>query len=161
MKDDATCSSFCESRGASLAFASVAVWLAAAVSSGHLGIWVAIGGAAVVLGVAVLVFDRPAAAALLQPTPRLLLLGAIAGYMMAAATSLLYPPLARLLPFIATDTERLYAALRAPSLAVAALATESHTHPGCARTVERSGSALPATRHRMIKKGAPHASRRY
>jgi hypothetical protein len=39
----------------------------------------------VALGVAVLVFDRPAASRLLQPSPRLVLLGA------AAATYQLYP----------------------------------------------------------------------
>lgn len=41
---------------------------------------------------------------------------------MAVATFLLYPLLARIVPFIATDTARLYAAFRAPSLVVASLA---------------------------------------
>ena len=41
---------------------------------------------------------------------------------MAVATHLLYPPLARVLPFIATDTTQLYAAFRAPSLVVASVA---------------------------------------
>ena len=87
-----------------------------------LGIWRAIGGAAVALGVAVLLFDRPASTALLQPSPRLVLLGAAAGGLMVAATYLLYPVLARIVPFIATDTAQLYAAFRAPSLVVASVA---------------------------------------
>jgi hypothetical protein len=108
-------------RSTSLAFVSILVWLAAAASTGPLGIWRAIGGAAVALGVAVLLFDRPASTALLQPSPRLMLLGATAGGMMAAATYLLYPLLARVLPYIATDAARLYAAFRAPSLVVASV----------------------------------------
>jgi hypothetical protein len=109
------------SRGRALALASVAVWLLAAASAGPLGIWSAVGGAAVALGVAALLLDRPASTALLKPSPRLVLLGVAAGGSMAAATYLLHPPLARLLPFIATDTARLYSAFRTPSLAVASM----------------------------------------
>jgi CAAX protease family protein len=98
------------------------VWLAAAASTGPFGIWRTIGGTAVALGVAVLLFDRPASTALLQPSPRLILLGATAGGLMVAATYLLYPVLARVVPFIATDTAQLYAAFRAPSLVVASVA---------------------------------------
>lgn len=111
-----------KSRSAALALASVVVWLAAAASTGPLGIWVTIGGTAAALGLAVLLFDRPASTALLRPSPRLVLLGAAAGAVMAVATHLLYPPLARVLPFIATDTTQLYAAFRAPSLVVASVA---------------------------------------
>ncbi len=74
------------------------------------------------LGLAVLLLDRRASTELLRPSPRLVLLGATAGGLMAAATHLLYPPLARLLPFVATDAAQLYAAFRAPSLLVASLA---------------------------------------
>jgi membrane protease YdiL (CAAX protease family) len=111
-----------KSRSTTLAFASVAAWLAAAAITGPLGIWPAIGGAAVALGAAVLLFDRPAATALLHPSPRLVVLGATAGGLMAAATYLLYPVLARLVPLIATDTAQLYAAFRAPSPVVASTA---------------------------------------
>ena len=111
-----------KSRSASLALASVGLWLAAAASTGPLGIWVTIGGTAAALGLAVLLFDRPAATALLKPSPRLVLLGAAAGGVMAVATYLLYPLLARIFPFIATDTTQLYAAFRAPSLVVASVA---------------------------------------
>ena len=106
----------------SLALACIVVWVIAAASTGPLGIWLAIGGSAVALGVAVLVFDRPAARRLLQPSPRLVLLGAAAGGVMAAVTYLLYPVLARFAPFIATDTARLYAAFRATSLLIASVA---------------------------------------
>jgi len=105
-----------------LAFACIAVWVVASASTGALGIWLAIGGASVALGVAVLVLDRAASRRLLRPSPRLLLLGAAAGCAMAAATYLLYPVFARLLPFIATDTASLYASFRAPPPVVASLA---------------------------------------
>jgi membrane protease YdiL (CAAX protease family) len=106
----------------SLALACIVVWVIAVANTGSLGIWLAIGGSAVALGVAVLVFDRPAAIRLLQPSPRLVLLGAAAGGVMAAVTYLLYPVLARIAPFIATDTARLYAAFREPSLLIASVA---------------------------------------
>jgi membrane protease YdiL (CAAX protease family) len=110
-----------ESRSTALAFASIAVWFAAAAMTGPLGIWTSIGGAAVALGVAVLLLDRPAPTALLHPTSRLVLLGVVAGTLMAAATYLLYPALALLVPSVATDTALLYAAFRAPSPAVASM----------------------------------------
>jgi len=106
----------------SLALAGIVVWVLAAASTGPLGIWLAIGGTAIALGVAVLVFDRPAARRLLEPSPRLVLLGAAAGGLMVAVTYLLYPVLARLAPFIATDTVRLYSAFRPPSLVIASVA---------------------------------------
>jgi membrane protease YdiL (CAAX protease family) len=109
-------------RSTSLAWASCVVWFAAATSTGYLGTWTAIAGAAVGLGVAVLLFDRPPPIALLRPTIGLVLLGALAGAAMVAATYLLYPPLARAAPFIATDTARLYVAFRSRSSVSAAAA---------------------------------------
>ena len=102
-------------RSAALALASVVAWLAAATLADPLAILPAVGGAAVTLGCAVLWVDRPTATALLRPSPRLVLLGAGAGGLMAAATYLLYPVLAHLMPFVAADATRLYGALRAPS----------------------------------------------
>ncbi len=122
MNGDATGAPTSRTRSTSLAFVSMVVWLAAAVISGPLGIWRAIGGAAVALGVAVLLLDRAAATALLQPTRRLVLLGATAGGVMVAATYLLYPVLARAVPTVATDTAQLYAAFRAPPPVVASVA---------------------------------------
>jgi len=106
----------------SLAVACVVVWLVASASAGALGIWLALGGASVALGVAILVFDRAASLRLLRPSVRLVLVGVAVGWSMAAATYLLYPVVARVLPFIPTDTARLYASFRAPPLVVAALA---------------------------------------
>ncbi len=106
----------------SLALACVVVWLVASASAGALGIWLALGGASVALGVAIFVLDRAAALRLLRPSVRLVLVGAAVGWSMAAATYLLYPVLARALPFIPTDTGRLYASFRAPPLVIAALA---------------------------------------
>ena len=106
----------------SLALACVVVWLVASVSTGALGIWLALGGASVSLGVAIFVLDRAAALRLLRPSARLVLVGAAAGWAMAAATYLLYPVSARLLPFIPTDMASLYASFRAPPPAIAVLA---------------------------------------
>lgn len=122
MNGDATSVLTSRTRSTSLALASMVVWLGAAASTGTFGIWRAIGGVAVALGVAVLLFDRPASTALLQPSPRLVLLGATAGTLMVAATYILYPVLASVVPRIATDTAQLYAAFRAPSLVVASVA---------------------------------------
>lgn len=122
MKGDAKDILSLKSRSTALAIASVVVWLAAAASTSTLGIWSAIGGAAISLGLAILLFDPRAAMALLKPSPKLVLLGAVAGSTMAVATYLLYPVFARLVPFIATDTAQLYAAFRAPSLVVASVA---------------------------------------
>lgn len=122
MNDDATGVLSLKSRSTSLAFVFIVVWLAAAASTGLLGIWSAIGGAAVALGLASLLFGRAALRALVQPSPRLVVLGAAAGSVMAAATYFLYPLLASLLPSIANDITRLYAAFRAPSLVVASIA---------------------------------------
>ncbi|HMI94222.1 MAG TPA: hypothetical protein VK509_22775, partial [Polyangiales bacterium] len=80
-------------RTAALAFGSIAVWIVAAGSSAWLGIWLAIGGAAIALGSTVVLVERPAPAILLQPSIRLILVGVTAGCAMAAATYLLYPPL--------------------------------------------------------------------
>lgn len=98
------------------------VWLAAAASARRLGIWLAIGGAAVGLGGAVFLLDPAAARRSLAPSVRLAFAGAGAGCLMVAVTYLLYPRLARLLPFIATDTARLYASFRALPPVVASLA---------------------------------------
>jgi len=122
MNGDVTSAVTAKSRGPTLALASIAAWLAAAAVTGPLGIWPAIGGVAVVLGVAVLLFERPPPTALLQPSSRLVLLGATAGCLMAAATYLLYPVLARAVLLIAADTAKLYAAFRWPSPVVASMA---------------------------------------
>jgi membrane protease YdiL (CAAX protease family) len=99
----------------------VVVWLAAAASTRLLGIWLAVGGAAVGLGSAVFVLDAAARRSLF-PSARLALIGAAAGGLMAIATYVIYPVLARLSPLIATDAARLYASFRALPPVIASFA---------------------------------------
>lgn len=105
-----------------LALACVAAWIIAAASAVRFGIWLAMGGVAIALGVGVLLLDRPTTRAQLRPSPGPILLGATVGALMAAATYLLYPLFDRMLPLIARDTARLYSEFRGPSLLVASLA---------------------------------------
>lgn len=109
-------------RTSSLAMACFALWLIAATTTGPLGIWSALGGTAVVLGLAIVVLDGRAVAELLQPNARRFVLGAVVGTGMAAGTHLLYPVFAPLLPAVQADTEQLYAAFRAPAVLVASVA---------------------------------------
>lgn len=108
-------------RSSRLAIVCVLAWLAAGASSPLLGVWLAIGGAAIALGVAVLVFDWTASRDGLRPTARAVLLGLAAGAVMSVLTYLVYPPAARAVPFIAADTSFLYAAFRVPPPLVASL----------------------------------------
>ncbi len=121
MSDDLRAST-AHSATTSLALTCAAVWLVAAAGARALGIWLSVGGAAVALGVTMLVLDRASALRLLRPSIRLALIGTVVGCSMAAATYLLYPVLARVLPFIPSETARLYAAFRAPPVVIAALA---------------------------------------
>ena len=98
-----------------LALACIAVWVTAAASTSLFGIWLAIGGAAVALGTAVLVVDGAASRAILQPNSRRMLIGVAAGGLIAVATYLLYPVISRAVPFIASDISLLYSSFRAPS----------------------------------------------
>lgn len=109
-------------RQAVLAAACVVAWLAAVVVARPVGMWLAVGTASVLLGAATLAFDGPATRAVARPTLARVLLGAGLGIAMACATHLLYPWIARLLPFVARDTAALYTAFRGPSTTVAALA---------------------------------------
>jgi len=122
MNGDAMGSLSIKSRSTSLALASIVAWLAAAALTRPLGIWPAIGGTAVALGVAILLLDRPRPTALLRPSPSLAFLGVAAGGLMAAGTYALYPVCARLVPSIASDTAKLYSAFRSPSPVVTSIA---------------------------------------
>ncbi len=108
-------------RAASLAPACVAAWVVASTSARVIGIWLALGGVAIALGLAVLVLDRPVRRTL-RPRPSGILAGAAVGGVMAAATYLTYPVLTRLDPIVARDTALLYAAFRAPPGAIASIA---------------------------------------
>lgn len=105
-------------RQSTLAVISVVAWVTAAAMSQFVGMWSAVGGAAIVLGLAILFFGRPSTTALMRVTPQFFVLGIIAGVAMTAVTHLLYPVFASIFPLIVTDTASLYAAFHAPSLAV-------------------------------------------
>lgn len=110
-----------ESRTAWLAVACGVIWFVAAASTGSSNIWQTIGGAAVVLGVAVLLLDQ-GLRTLLRPNLGGLLTGLATGGMMTIATYVLYPVVASRLPSIPSETALLYAAFRAPSRLLASLA---------------------------------------
>ena len=110
------------SRRIVLPLVCTAAWAAAAAGARLLGIWTAIGAAAIALGVAVLVLDGAAVRKILVPRPSFVLLGAGVGAAMAAATYLLYPLFSDVAPFVARDTAILYSAFRAPSQAAVLLA---------------------------------------
>jgi membrane protease YdiL (CAAX protease family) len=104
------------------ALACVVLWLVASASARALGIWLALGGASVGLGVAIFMLDRAVALRLLRPSARLVLVGAAVGWSMAGATYLLYPVFSRVWPSIPADAAKLYATFRGPPMVVAALA---------------------------------------
>ena len=105
-----------------LPIACVVVWIVAAAGARVLGVWLAVGGAAIALGAAVWALDRNRARQLLRPSAGLIAVGAAAGGAMTALTHLLYPVVTHHVPSLAADAATLYAAFRAPSLAVAAIA---------------------------------------
>jgi uncharacterized protein len=110
-----------------LAVVSVLGWLSAGLSASILGIWLAFGGAAVVLGAVSLVVRGSAVRArLLVPDRRLrtrwLALGSAAGAASVLATYALYPIVIGAVPWMAAEVAALYDAFRAPSLTVAVLA---------------------------------------
>lgn len=102
-------------QSAVLAIACVLAWMAAAVVAPRAGLWLAIGGVAILLGAAVTALDGAAIRETLRPSPWRILLGVATGLLMAGATWLLYPPVVRAAPFVVADTEFLYSAFRATS----------------------------------------------
>jgi uncharacterized protein len=81
------------------------VWAAGATVARSAGIWIGVGGAAVLLGAALLAIDRPAVG---RPAGRALLLGLATGAAMSLATVLVAPAL-RWLPGGAEQLAVLYA----------------------------------------------------
>ena len=108
--------------GIGVALVFVAAWALAAASSSVVGVWLAIGGAAIVLGAATLLRAGGDVRAMLVPSGRLVLVGLAAGLATIVATYAIYPSLVSLAPSIVLEVESLYAAFRAPSLTIAALA---------------------------------------
>lgn len=102
--------------------ACFAAWTVAAAGARVLGVWLAVGGAAIVLGGASWALDRNRVRRLLRPSAGLLAVGAAVGGAMTAATHLVYPVVARHVASVASEATALYAAFRAPPPALAALA---------------------------------------
>jgi membrane protease YdiL (CAAX protease family) len=88
------------------------VWSCAAALARVAGIWVSVGGAAVLLGAALLATRRATLAPWLRPTPASLLLGGAAGVVMSLATVVLGPVLL-LIPGGADQLALLYAGFAA------------------------------------------------
>lgn len=94
-----------------IALAAAPIWAVAAAFAGRVGVWLAIGSVAVVLGAVVASRDA-AVRARLRLSWRSVVIGLAAGGVMIAATYLL-SPLLRVAPALAADVRALYAAFRA------------------------------------------------
>ena len=104
-----------------LAPACVVAWVIAASGTRWFGIWAALGGVAIGLGVVVLVVDRQTRATL-RPGLTALAVGALGGGLMVGATYVLYPWVIHVAPVVGDETERLYDLFRAPPQLLASLA---------------------------------------
>ena len=88
------------------------VWIGGATLARGVGVWVGIGSAAIVLGGGVLLTAAgKRVRRQLRPTGSLVALGLVAALVMIAATELLYPLAARLVPAIGAHTTALYGEL--------------------------------------------------
>jgi CAAX protease family protein len=96
-----------------LALSCFLIWSAGAGLTHVIGIWTAIGGAAVGLGIATLILARPVIAPLLRPSRPLLVWGVVATFVMVAATYGLYPLARQLSPDLGRAAGGLYAVFRA------------------------------------------------
>lgn len=105
-----------------LALACIAGWMIATACAAWVGVWGAIGGAALVLGAAAWTFDRDGARASLRPTWRLVVGGAVVGGLMMAGTEVAYTLLLHLAPGLLDGTKALYSAFRVLPTPMAALA---------------------------------------
>ena len=104
-----------------LALLAVAAWMGAAAVAGRVGVWLAIGSVAIVLGAAVLATDAGGVRARLRPSGRGVLVGLAAGGVMVAATYLFAPAL-RVAPPLAHELRALYSAFRATGTRTAMIA---------------------------------------
>ena len=108
-----------ETRTVGVASVLVCAWLAGAALAGHYGLWLSLGGVAVVCGALLLAFEARRWLPLLRPTVAWVALGAVAGAAMVVATRALYPVAVARVPAVALQTARLYAAFHALSRAAA------------------------------------------
>lgn len=92
-----------------LAVVAVVGWVFCSVLSRSLGIWSAVGGGGIALGVIVLSAGWPVLLPQLRPTRFTVVVGLLAGALMTSATYLLYPGASHLVPAVVTQTASLYA----------------------------------------------------
>lgn len=97
-------------------------WAAGAWQARAFGIWPAVGTTAVVLGVLALCLDRAALQAALRPEGRALGWGLAAGAVMTAATYVVYPVFAWIVPFLRGEVADLYLAFGRPGIGAALVA---------------------------------------
>lgn len=98
-----------------LPFVLVPAWIVGASASARVGLWLAVGGTAIVLGLLGLALEWTSLRPLLKVTPSVVVAGLLVGVGMIVATYPLYRLLLLLVPQIARDTVRLYLRLGAPS----------------------------------------------
>lgn len=94
-----------------LALACCGVWTASSLLSRQVGMWSAVGGAAVGLGLLVLLLDRKPRMEQFRTSRDGLALGLAAGALMIAGTYVLYPVVRHLVPQIVPQAIGLYATL--------------------------------------------------
>lgn len=87
----------------------------ATASAGALGIWLAVGGMAIALGLMCFVLNWDTACEVMRPTVKHIAEGFGAGALMVVATYILYPVVIHLAPFLAPDIAHLYAEFYVPS----------------------------------------------
>ena len=93
------------------------VWLFGASISTQIGIWLAMGTAATLLGVTALLLERRTLWGSGPPASSMVL-GALVGLVMAGGTLVLFEPVAGAFPSLRADVAALYAAFRSPGVPI-------------------------------------------
>jgi hypothetical protein len=91
-----------------LAVFCASAWTASAILSQSIGMWSAVGGAAIALGILVLVLERPENGKRLRMGLKELLAGLLSGGLMVGATYALYPVVRHLVPAVVPQAVDLY-----------------------------------------------------
>ena len=105
-----------------IAFGMAAFWAVGAWQSNTFGIWSAVGGTAVLLGIAAVVLEGASLRAALGLRPSAIGLGLVSGLVMVAATYLLFGPVTQTFPVLLRGVVRLYADFGSISLPAALIA---------------------------------------
>ncbi|MGV3722563.1 MAG: CPBP family intramembrane glutamic endopeptidase [Actinomycetota bacterium] len=92
-----------------LAIICATAWTASAILSRTIGMWSGVGGAAVLLGLLVLVLERGESPARLRARGLDILVGILSGGVMIGATYVLYPVVRHLVPTVVPQAVELYA----------------------------------------------------